>query len=109
MTNSLPVDLLYAIGDAISSRCTLAALCRVSKSFNRLFTPLLYAKIHVQDCEFQPLLEQISKLPSETHLGFTKALHIGRNIPRLPFLASGVDIDTCLHKMPDLVSLEYVL
>ncbi|KAK0111033.1 hypothetical protein ONS95_001413 [Cadophora gregata] len=106
MVENLPVDLLYAIGDAINSRCTLASLCRVSRAFNRLFTPMLYAKIHVQDCEFQSHLERISKLPFETHLGFTKTLHIGRNIPRLPFLASGVDVDTCLEKMPELVSLE---
>ncbi|PVH71808.1 hypothetical protein DL98DRAFT_660420 [Cadophora sp. DSE1049] len=106
MVESLPLDLLYAIGDAINSRCTLAALCRVSKAFNHLFTPMLYGKIHVQDCEFQPLLERISALPSESHLGFTKTLHIGRNIPRLPFLASGVDVDTCLERMPELVSLE---
>ncbi|KAH7333104.1 hypothetical protein BKA65DRAFT_553447 [Rhexocercosporidium sp. MPI-PUGE-AT-0058] len=106
MAVTLPIDLLYAIGDAIRSRCTLAALCRVSKDFNRLFTPILYASIRVQDCEFQPLLERISGLSSESHLRFTKTLQIGRNIPRLPFLASGVDVDTCIEKMPDLVSLK---
>ncbi|KAH7382026.1 hypothetical protein BKA64DRAFT_219014 [Cadophora sp. MPI-SDFR-AT-0126] len=106
MVEKLPIDLLYAIGDAINSRCTLAALCRVSKSFNRVFTPILYAKIHIQDCESRSLLERISALPSGSHLGCTKILYIGRNIPRLPFLASGVDVDTCLEKMPELVSLE---
>ncbi|KAG4442000.1 hypothetical protein IFR05_002526 [Cadophora sp. M221] len=106
MATKLSVDLLYAIGDAIVSRSTLAALCRVSKAFNHIFTPILYAKIHVQDCEFQPLLQRISALPSESHLRFTKTLHIGRNIPRLPFMGSGFDVDTCLEKMPELLSLE---
>lgn len=108
MATKLSVDLLYAIGDTINSRSTLAALCRVSKAFNHVFTPILYAKIHVQDCEFQPLLQRISALPSESHLRFTKTLHVGRNIPRLPFMGSGLDVDTCLEKMPELLSLEYV-
>ncbi|KAL2065897.1 hypothetical protein VTL71DRAFT_3567 [Oculimacula yallundae] len=103
---TLPVDILYTIGEAINSRCTLAALCRVSKAFNGLYSPILYAHIHVQDCDPKPLLEGISALPTDSHLRFTKKLHIGRNALRFPHRESGTAIDSCLIKMPELISLE---
>lgn len=104
----LPPDLLYSLGDTINSRSTLAALCQVSKAFNGIFTPILYRKIRIQDCELQPLLENVSKLTSESHLRFTRELHLGRNIPRFPHSESGDGLDECLEKMSELVSLEYV-
>ncbi len=101
----LPPELLYWLGAAINSRATLAALCLVSKAFNGIFTPILYRKIRIQDCELQPLLENVAKLPSESHLRFTRELHLGRNIPHFPNAESGDDLDKCLGKMSELVSL----
>ncbi|XMA14851.1 hypothetical protein WAI453_007642 [Rhynchosporium graminicola] len=102
----LPVDILFAIGEVIDSRCTLAALFRVSRAFHSLFTPILYTNKHVQDCDPKPILEGISVLPTETHLRFTKHLHVGRNVLRYPHQEREVAIDRCLAKMPELVSLE---
>jgi hypothetical protein len=101
MPVALGPDVLHLIGDILYSRVTLAALTRVSKSFNQIFTPYLYRRIQIQDCEFG-ILERLSDLPESTHLRYTKKLHIGRDITNRD---NEEALTKCLNKMPDLESL----
>src|SRR6187402_1904003 len=106
MAVSLPSDIFYVLGETVTSRVTLATLCRVSKSFNRIFTPLLYRTIQIQDCEFQNLLGAIAGLESDSHLRFTNELQVGRNNS---FEGAEDNLRKCLDKMPDLRSLMLVI
>jgi hypothetical protein len=111
----LPLDILHCLGKTINCRATLAALCRVSKELNRIFTPLLYRKVHMQDCEYA-LLERLTNYRDGSfegfnpNLKFTKELKIGRNLRNYPGTidAFGEEHDVltvCLQSMPNLASL----
>ncbi|KAI9923936.1 hypothetical protein MW887_008242 [Aspergillus wentii] len=50
MSPELPDELLLMIGEQLHCQPSLAALCRVSKHFNRLFKRILYREIDVRRC-----------------------------------------------------------
>ena len=75
----LTEDIFYNVGEQLNSRDVLACLCRVSKAFNRIFTPFLYRRIHVQDYSAQVLFS-IAELPCETHLRYCIELYVGNNM-----------------------------
>ena len=103
MPVALGPDVLHLLGDVLNSLIALAALTRVSKSFNQIFTPYLYRRIQIQDCEFK-ILKRLSDLPESTHLRYIKRLHIGRDIKNKD---NEEALTKCLNKMPDLESLTY--
>ena len=112
---SLPLDILHCLGETINCRATLAALCRVSKELNQIFTPLLYRVVHLQDCEYA-LLERLANYRdgsfkgSNPNLRFTKEFKIGRNLRNYPGAVDVTEVEyrvlaTCLKSLPNLVSL----
>jgi hypothetical protein len=104
MQNLAPETLL-AIIDLLGSRRYLARLCRVSKIFNRIFTPFLYAQLSLEDSKLGHLAT-VANLSRYKHLRFTKELRFGNRSRR----RCGQEfLGQMLEKMPGLVSLEYAM
>ncbi|KAL5316171.1 hypothetical protein ACEPPN_017049 [Leptodophora sp. 'Broadleaf-Isolate-01'] len=75
----LDADIFNIVGEHLHCHDTLASLCRVSKPLNRIFTPLLYRSIRVEDCSAR-VLANIANLHTETHLRHCKELYLGANV-----------------------------
>lgn len=99
MFDSLPAELIHLIVEALRSQNTFAALCRVSKSFHRIFTPFLYEFIRVEDYDRRPTIKKVSHFKPTTHLCHTKEPQIGNHGYTCLSGCSKVELDTCLLKM----------
>lgn len=65
-------DLLASV---IQYPDTLATLCRVSKSFHTIFTPILYRYLQIELGHHTPL-HHLSSLLDPSKLGFTEEVHL---------------------------------
>jgi hypothetical protein len=106
MDEKLSAELYQKLGRRIDCRTTLAALCRVSKAFRDIFTPMLYKTVLLNRCDLR-LLTSISRLPKASHLLFTERLQVGKRINIDPADSYGPAIEalsSLLRKMTKLKS-----
>jgi hypothetical protein len=105
MEGPLPSDLLIVLAEQISSRSTLASLCLVSKYFNKVFTAYLYRDVYISPKNNNHAeLQEIARLPSESHLSATKSFYVrGLKCGQCPIEDESL-IACCLGKMSNLVS-----
>ncbi len=73
-----PSDLVLVLASHVDSRSTLAKLCRVSKAFRDIFTPVLYRKIVLDNCPFE-YIERMSLLRWE-QLGYVRGFSVRAGI-----------------------------
>lgn len=108
MIIDLPSELLHAIVETLHTRSTLTSLCRVSKAFNRAFTPFLYQQIVLDGYNLQ-WLKLIAGFQLGSHLQFTKELEIVVESTWTPGMKDVADnLSICLVKMTRLMTLTYV-
>lgn len=62
----LDLDIFHCLAKEIDCRATLAALCRVSRDCLRIFSPVLYERLLVQDRHFHELEHATTLHPQKT-------------------------------------------
>ncbi|EPE36538.1 RNI-like protein [Glarea lozoyensis ATCC 20868] len=106
-------DLLYYFGMLIMSRKLLRNYCLVSKYFNDMFTPILYAEVWFRQSNAQFLLEDLPILLGNPALKFTRIIDVeipitherGGQATRLAASLTGLfneATQSLLEKMPNL-------
>lgn len=115
MNTRLTEDILRLLGQTVDCRATLCALCRVSKTFLRVFQPALYRRICLEHYS-SPTIASISRLPKDSHLKFTEDFHIGQRTSSVggdryePDHEAEVEaLNLSLQKMINLRSFTYVV
>jgi len=68
-------DLAYVLAEHVDCHGTLASLCRVSKRFNDIFTPVLYRKVWLDSSE-PNYLERVQGLANDSYCEHIENLDI---------------------------------
>ncbi|OJJ43654.1 hypothetical protein ASPZODRAFT_907857 [Penicilliopsis zonata CBS 506.65] len=77
MSTALPNEVYLVVFGHVNATPSLAAVCRVSKYFHALCTPILYRDVYVQHITLR-VLRILSQLPVKSRLCYTRHLTLGR-------------------------------
>jgi hypothetical protein len=87
----------------------LATLCRASRKFNSIFTPLLHQEARLQKANWKSCLAFFKRLSTQQNM--VQRLYVGRDTeicqpyPKT-FLEDILDaIEKCLHKQTELIAV----
>lgn len=104
---SFPDESLVLVGENIFHKSTQASLCRVSRRFQQILTPVLYREICLDNVTEKSLVN-LSNPPENSHLRFVKRLVLGLSTVRASLnvgVSAGVATSSIMKLIPKLKSL----